>query len=327
LSLRSRHWILELGKSGHKGCSATERWILCLFSLYNGHGAQPDHKRQPWGFLPQVFYWKKDIVAFYKRQQGWQNELMNVLLDKQDWGNHQLLPVVTSLPRLRMPEMPTPGQHIIRTTGVPGNWQSFGLCQATLTQPVWSSPPVAAAAPKRKNRTATAESDDYTDLLLEDPITRMGSQHPKKTKNLLGCLNLLRLRILWWKVCRSVEEIFKFPCLFHNLPSLCHNLLHNLQQKRDVLGDQGKMLLPTPILNQGQEIDHVNHWSIISSQLPSLHQLWSMCQCREKSCDLYQKIIWINNLLSQTGYAIENIVVILHSLMQDDWVQRNPPAW
>jgi len=75
-----------------------------------------------------------------------------------------------------MPEMPTPSSwHTVRATGVPGNvsgnCQSPGSwCQSTLTQPARSPPPVAAAAPKRKNRTSTldAESDDYTDSLLED---------------------------------------------------------------------------------------------------------------------------------------------------------------
>jgi len=118
---------------------------------------------------------KKDMETFYKNQ-FWQHLLMNVLLDEQEWCSKQGSTVVASLPRLRMPEMPTPSsQHTVRATGVPGNvssnCQSPSLCQSTLTQLARSPPPVAAATSKRKNRTSTldAESDNYTDSLLEDP--------------------------------------------------------------------------------------------------------------------------------------------------------------
>jgi len=69
--------------------------------------------------------------AFNKKQE-WQHDLMNVLLDKQEWCSRTT--VVASLLRLRMPEMPTPGQCTIRVTGVPGNHQSPSLQQSTLTQ-------------------------------------------------------------------------------------------------------------------------------------------------------------------------------------------------
>jgi len=73
------------------------------------------------------------MVAFYKMQE-WQNELMNVLLHKQEWHKDQLPPVLASLPKFRMPDFHT-GWYIVRATGVSGNHQSpsGNLHQATLT--------------------------------------------------------------------------------------------------------------------------------------------------------------------------------------------------
>jgi len=119
-------------------------------------------------FYHKSAIFKKDVDTFYKNPL-WQTFLMNVLLDEQEWHSGQLSTVVASLPRLRMPEMPIPsGQHTVRATGVPrnvsSNHQSPSLHQSTSTQAARSPPPVAAAAPKRKNRTSTldAGSDEYT---------------------------------------------------------------------------------------------------------------------------------------------------------------------
>jgi len=129
------------------------------------------------------------METFYK-MVGWQHDLMNVLLDEQEWHSRQLSTVVESLPRLRMPEMPTSsGWHTVRaivvSINVSGNCQSPSLHQSTLTQLARSPPPVAAAAPKRKNRTSTldAESDDYTDSLLEDPNCEDGKPAAWKRPN------------------------------------------------------------------------------------------------------------------------------------------------
>jgi len=58
---------------------------------------------------------------------------------------------------------------MVRAIGVPSNVSGncSSLRQSTLTQPA-KSPPAAAAAPKRKNRTSTldAKSDDYTHSLF-----------------------------------------------------------------------------------------------------------------------------------------------------------------
>jgi len=92
-----------------------------------------------WWFCHPVFCFQKNLVVFYKKQ-GWQNELINVPLDEQEWYKNQLPHVLASLSNLRMPDMPT-NQCVVRATGVSGScWPSGGnLHQATLTQPARSN--------------------------------------------------------------------------------------------------------------------------------------------------------------------------------------------
>jgi len=130
------------------------------------------------------------MLAFYKRV-GWQTELMNLLLDKQEWCSRQLSTVVRSLPRLRLPEMPTPsGQQTVKATGVPSNHQSPSLWQSTLAQ-VARSPPVAAAITRGK----TGQQLQMLNLMIIEipfpkiPILKMGSWLPgNDQKNLPGHL-------------------------------------------------------------------------------------------------------------------------------------------
>jgi len=131
------------------------------------------------GFCHKSSIFKKGIVAFSNRQ-GWQNELMNVLLVEQDWCKELLPPVVTSLPRLRMPEMPTPGWCMVRAAGMSRNCHSSNFFQATLTQPERSLLQLQLVLPRWK----TGQQLQLLNLLLiqiqcpKIQIIRMASQQP-----------------------------------------------------------------------------------------------------------------------------------------------------
>ncbi len=147
----------------------------CTTVMVHNRSTKDSHE----DFCHKSSVFKREVEAFYNKHPLWQPFVMNVLLDKQEWCSKDGSAVATRLPRLRMPEMPIPSAwHMVRAIGVPSNVSSNcpGLRQFTLTQLARSPPTVAAATPKRKNRTSTldAESDDYTDFLSKDPNYKDG---------------------------------------------------------------------------------------------------------------------------------------------------------
>jgi len=140
-------------------------------------------------FCHKSAVFRKEVETFYKHLL-WQTFVMNVLLDKQEWCSKDGSAVAARLPRLRMLEMPIPSAcRMVRAIGLPSNVSGNcpSLHQSTLTQPARSPPPAAAATPKRKNRTSTldVESDDYTDSLSKDPNYKVREpaawKQPKKS--------------------------------------------------------------------------------------------------------------------------------------------------
>jgi len=157
--------------------------LACTTVMVHNWSTRDSHE----DFCHKSSVFKREAKAFFKHPL-WHTFVMNVLLDKQEWCSKDGSAIAARLPRLRMLEMPIPSSRcLVRATGVPSNVSgNRSLHQSTLTQPA-KSPPAAAAAPKRKNRTSTVdvESDDYTDSLSKDPNYEDGKlaaqKQPKKS--------------------------------------------------------------------------------------------------------------------------------------------------
>jgi len=221
-----------------------------MFCLHHGHGAWPDHKRWSWQFLLQVFCFHKILMAFYKRQ-GWQNKLMNVLLDNQECTSTNCLFLK---PYKSWECQIFNARYSHQLAYHDSNWciqQSSNLpVEMCIMQDLLLLQPL-------QNRTATlhAESDDYTDSpSLMIPSTVMGSQQPRKEEKIVWDVSIFETKDSvmervqkhnFWKKLQSL--------LLLSQPSLpWFKLLCNYLQKGEVPGDQGKMwkLRPQP----GQQI-------------------------------------------------------------------------